>query len=632
MESQATPVQTSIGALSTAFLANVKLTFGESQEATTIFGALCEFRQGRASKRETISTISEALGNHHDLKRDLQNILDHQDARWGAGDFDNLPLALVEGQPPQFLQPVHEPQMRHPFLSSPWDSNNGLLTTFSPMGLTGLSQYSTFAKSTEQPALMPQNGPDSSHPPSRAMLSSPFVPDLVGPSRAQPTYPGIDQTSGFLPYPRPKQIFGTNPSQPEQSNIPQESPYLEPWWSEDWFTQTGHQQGRGEIMSTQESSEVTSAQKPLTAPPAASFLGSSKLNWTPMPMDAPDIGMPPPSRKRSRALSFLQPKAEGGQASGNTVHDYNVSKSQTASPPSTKVSRDSTSVAPKGSGQFIHSVCGRGFTRRQAVKKHHWGDKLDDLDTTTGCWAKHKKPNVNWNEHPSCKVISRVPALHSYGVGSTSAASNAPAVPAMVPSYRDTIPGPSTFLQYHSHGLPGTATPSSSSPFQDLLTAVNIAASIEEPTLKGRIDSLIGSNLDVQADAAAQGQFRPTSSFTNQHPGNNVGNNVEQYHGYWPSLGYNFGVGSSSPVPEPTGMRFSSQPNFIDPTTPFMPPMASDPVYRHQHNSTQLDEEFVTDPGFFLDSGLDQNSGSEQDSGLDRNSGLDQLSQPSASG
>jgi hypothetical protein len=393
--------------------------------------------------------------------------------------------------------------------------------------------------------------------------------------------------------------------------MPQESPYLEPWWSEDRFIQTGHHQGRGQAMSTQESSEVTSAQEPLTIPPAASVPGSSELNWTPMAMDAPDIGMPPPSRKRSRALSFLQPKAEGGRASGNTVHDYNVSESQTASPPPTKVSRGSTLVARKGSGQFVHSICGRGFTRRQAVKKHHWGDKLDDLETTTGCWAKHRKPNVNWNEHPSCKVISRVPPLHSYGMGSTSAASNTPAVLAMVPSYRDTILGPSTPLQYHSYGLPGTATPSSSSPFQNLLTAVNIAASIENPAPKGRIDSLIVSNFDAQAEAAAPGQFRPTSSFTNQHPGNNVENNAEHYHGYWPSLRYSLGVGSPSPAAEPTGMRFSSQPNFIDPTTPVMPSMVSDPVYRHQHNSTQLDEEFVSDPGFFLDPGLDPNLGSE---------------------
>lgn len=581
----------------------MKLAFGESQEATTIFGALNEFRQGRAPKRDTLSTIAETLANHQDLKRDLQHIFDHKDARWGARDFDNLPLAPVEDPTPKFLQPVHQPQMYPPFPSTPWDSDSGLLSTFSPRGLNGLSRYSTFAQSVVHPKLMSQNEPGSSNTPDHAMLSSPSIPDPDGPPRAQPTYPGIDQASGFLPYPHPKQDFGTNLSQPAQGNMPQESSHLDSWWSEDWF---GHHQGRGRAMSTQE----MNAQSPLTAPPAAPVVGSSGLNRMEMPMDLLDIGMPPPSMKRSCASSFLQPKAEGAQASGNTVHDYNIRESQAASPPSSKASRGSAPIARRGNGQFIHSICGKGFTRRQAVKKHHWGDKLDDLDTTTGCWAKHGKPNVRWNEDISCKVTSRVPPLHSYGSGSASATSNAPAVPAIVPNYRNTTPGPMTLMPYHSHGLPKTA-PSSSSPFQSLLTAVNIAASIEEPTPKGRIDSLIVSNLDAQANAAAPGQFRPTSSFTNQHLGNNVENNVEQYHGYWPSLGYNFGVGSSSPAPEPTGKRFSSQPNFIDPTTPVMPPMASDPVYRHQHNSTQLDEESVADPGFFLDSGLDQNSGSE---------------------
>jgi len=588
----------------------------------TIFGALNEFRHGRAPKRETLSTVSATLGNHHDLKRDLQRIFDHKDARWGAGDFDNLPLVPVEEPTPQFLQPVHQPQMRPPFTSTPWDSNGGLLSTFSPRGLTGLSRYSTLAQSVEHTKHMSQNEPGSSYTSKHALLSSPFVPDPVGPPRAQPTYPGIDQASGFLPYPHPKQDFGTTLSQPAQGNMAQESSYHDPRWSEDWF---GHQQGRGQAMSSQQSPEAMNAQRPLAVPPAASVLESSGRNRMSKPMDAPDIDMPPPSRKRSRASSFLQPKVKGAQASGNTVHDYNVSESQVASPPSTKASRRSAPTARKGSGQFIHSICGVGFSRRQAVKKHHWGDKLDDLDTTTGCWAKNGKPNVNWNEHISCKVTSRVPPLRSYGAGSASATSNAPAVPAMVPNYRDTNPGPMTLMPYHSHGLPGTAPPSSS-PFQSLLNAVNIAASIEEPTPKGRIDSLIASNLGAQADAAAPGHFQPTSGFTNQYLGNNFEENVAQYHGYWPSLGYNVGVGSPSPAPKPTGMRFSSQPNFIDPTTPVMPSMASDPVYRHQHNffglatpvmpsmasdpvyghqhnSTQLDEEPVADPSFFLDPG-----------------------------
>lgn len=51
---------------------------------------------------------------------------------------------------------------------------------------------------------------------------------------------------------------------------------------------------------------------------------------------------------------------------------------------------------------FVHALCGKGFMTLSGVKKHHWGKKINDPTTTTGCWAKHKKPNVAWDEHPSC--------------------------------------------------------------------------------------------------------------------------------------------------------------------------------------------------------------------------------------
>jgi hypothetical protein len=52
------------------------------------------------------------------------------------------------------------------------------------------------------------------------------------------------------------------------------------------------------------------------------------------------------------------------------------------------------------------------------------------------------------------------------------------------------------YLPYYSHGLPSIA---SSSPFQNLLTVVNVAANIESPIPKGRNDSVIFSNLDAEA-------------------------------------------------------------------------------------------------------------------------------------
>lgn len=48
------------------------------------------------------------------------------------------------------------------------------------------------------------------------------------------------------------------------------------------------------------------------------------------------------------------------------------------------------------SGPYIHAICGKSFPTKSAVKKHHWGPKSGDMNTTRGCWAKHKKPAIAW--------------------------------------------------------------------------------------------------------------------------------------------------------------------------------------------------------------------------------------------
>lgn len=65
------------------------------------------------------------------------------------------------------------------------------------------------------------------------------------------------------------------------------------------------------------------------------------------------------------------------------------------SPPS-KVGGTSGKGLRTQQGQFVHGLCGKSFNTRHAVKKHHWGSRMDDRETTTGCWAKHKKPDVSW--------------------------------------------------------------------------------------------------------------------------------------------------------------------------------------------------------------------------------------------
>lgn len=55
--------------------------------------------------------------------------------------------------------------------------------------------------------------------------------------------------------------------------------------------------------------------------------------------------------------------------------------------------RDITAIKE---GPYVHAICGKGFPTKSAVKKHHWGPKPGDLETTRGCWAKNNKPDVAW--------------------------------------------------------------------------------------------------------------------------------------------------------------------------------------------------------------------------------------------
>jgi hypothetical protein len=91
------------------------------------------------------------------------------------------------------------------------------------------------------------------------------------------------------------------------------------------------------------------------------------------------------------------------------------------------------------------------------------------------------------------------------------------------------------YLPYHTHGFP------SSSPFQNLLTAVNVAAKIESPIPKGRNDSMILPNLDAQAIAAEHSkQSEPTWAFASLDPVSYLDPMFDSHH-----LG-------SSPPPRPT--------------------------------------------------------------------------------
>jgi hypothetical protein len=649
-----------------------KLRFGDpSQEMATICGTLSEFKRSRISKREALLTISNTLGTNRNLKRDLMKVLEHRDSRWGPDDFD-LPLIPIEPPTPQFLQPVHEPQMRFPSLSAPWSSNNTLLTALGPQAMSGLDRNTVFERSTDQQVPIAQNISDPWSTPSHAILSSPVAPILsLEPPHVHLTSSAIDHGSSIRPYSQLEGDSGSIVTCLEQ-NMLQQAQHPESWdvptYGNSWSR--GQAQDSHEVQSLRdgqhtssqntfepfrveipllhrrsESVTAVSPRQPLTASPVASSVQPTMLRESHvahMPIHDPEVEMSPPSRKRSRKSSMLQHSVDDTHANGSAAYNFNVREGQLAHARLSKGSRKNSSPSRNrsdGGGQYIHSLCGKGFGKRASVKKHHWGNKNDDLDTTTGCWYKHRKPKVAWDDHPSCKDGPKQTPLKSCLARSASEDSKALVVPAMVPSYRNIIPGfptlqvsPHTvaqaigsahapslsvqdgalynsraqenYLSYHSHGLPRTTT-SLSSPFESLLTAVNVAARIEEPTpSKGRNDSVIICNLDAQAIAAERtGQHLPAWNFDPGH--GDVG--VDQYGEYVPSpTDYNVGVGLPSPMGHvPTSMTFSSKMDHTGYNSPILPSIVSDPIYMHQHAFMQPYRHIAPDLRFCLEPAFD---------------------------
>jgi hypothetical protein len=229
------------------------------------------------------------------------------------------------------------------------------------------------------------------------------------------------------------------------------------------------------------------------------------------PIGQSAIDMPPPPRKRSRKSSSAQPVIEQQHVEHGPCEGSEDVQDQQA------FNSASSRKTSEGSGNFIHGLCGKRFGTRSKVKKHHWGNKLDDMATTTGCWHKRGRPDINWDSHSSCQEVRKPPSLQPSRAKSISAENKAPMVPTMGPGYHNILLGippvqepylaarspetPSTNMEggyppYNTHGFP------SSSPFQNLLTAVNVAAKIESLIPKGRSDSMIFFHLDDQAIAA----------------------------------------------------------------------------------------------------------------------------------
>ena len=244
---------------------------------------------------------------------------------------------------------------------------------------------------------------------------------------------------------------------------------------------------------------------PLQANVEASVQSPSVLG-TPVavPIGRPLIEMPPPSAKRRRKVTMDTTKKEQSRKDVEAAQTHkNTDKKEL----------------------FIHGICGRAFASRSKVKKHHWGAKNGDLKTTTGCWAKHKKPNVNWDEHPSCVVDTPASRTINGTLNQpidTEQGHKAPEVPNMlsrrsVPEFPTLQHLPQTVAEtlasgtathfswvgaapYHSHRIPTQGS------FDSLLTAVNFASQIDAPKPQGHNDPVV-SHLDEQAAAADLGRY-----------------------------------------------------------------------------------------------------------------------------
>lgn len=143
-------------------------------------------------KRHALSAILTVLRDHEDLRQDLMNVLHHRDARWGVGDFEFG--STLNQTIPQFLQPIHQPQLRLP---SSWNLDHNSHLTINPAVLNESSESHTHEPHYCQGPLNTQQGIWSSNPHS---ISSPVSQgSAYSHFSNHPTLPMLDYASKKLP-------------------------------------------------------------------------------------------------------------------------------------------------------------------------------------------------------------------------------------------------------------------------------------------------------------------------------------------------------------------------------------------------------------------------------------------------
>ncbi|KAJ4361224.1 hypothetical protein N0V95_002107 [Ascochyta clinopodiicola] len=500
--------RSNLGGLSLKFLDNLKVRFGDkSPQSLNVHKTLGAFKRGEVSKREVHKAIIDTLEGHDDLRQGLMDILLHPEAKWTPGDFD-LPneqqMRPILGSTPQFLQPAHQPQIQLPSLSSRWfplpqvdrtaglgmfGVYNGHCNGDSPPTLPVLAPFQPPETNT---GLWMDHGVEDTHtivgdddlmPPIRTAFHNPWEDSSYDESRANDAF-----------------------------DFPADAIYVDKHYQHDVPPALAY---------------TNNVQSPVM------HLQEAEFDFGPV-----STKQEAPQRLHSLQLSsptnhyFIQSEPEEQHFENNHVPLTPVS----VSPPNTQKTEEHTEEFGENiamdrnrslGGPFVHALCGKGFAAPSKVKKHHWGKKHNDLATTTGCWAKHKKPNVAWDDHPSCQDVRSTsettkPMLSlPRQIRSKTTFSESKSQAALNTLQQNTIPGFPT-LDYLPHTVAkalntGTATihgPKGSesryhtqipphSSFDSLLTAVNVVSQIDSPQPQSWTDS-IALHLDAQVAATEQ--------------------------------------------------------------------------------------------------------------------------------
>lgn len=445
------------------------------------------------------------------------DILMHPAARWGPDDFDlptQPPMQTTLETAPHYLQPTHEPQIRLPSFSS-WFSGSqndqsATLPTFD--GYNGSGREQSFVSSP----------------------ASAVQPPFQISNSATHLWPGTYADAAY-----------TGPYHHDCMAPPVQTAFRNPW-EDSVYTDNWINDGIDFAADNTNFDGHFEAQQPPTLP----FHDCHEASLS-QPHHIETYTMPAlPQQEPTHAITA--PQYKPSPTHRNPVHAVKLKEQpegfhapptpSSQSPPSASRTEDVGEIADAEEASmvdhsqslglpYVHNLCGKAFSTLTGVRKHHWGKKARDLDTTTGCWAKHNKPNVSWDDHSSCQIgrstsavaktlpttTKQKPTKSSLSQSTTPSMVDVPHFQPLqgvrtledLPHIVSNAVNASLATDASTQDPPmlnQTPLIASRRKFDTLLTAVNVVSQIDAPKPKGRAES-IALNLDAQVAAAERHQF-----------------------------------------------------------------------------------------------------------------------------